>query len=410
MAPRRTEQQKLHDILGAIKSGGWSVGDFLRVLFTDFRSRSNLSQAGAAGDNKENNVLTGQAEGSGGSTSSPTKEQMQGRQSTMLSQFLRFTPDESTNSVGSILSMIYGHHLSAPVKHRSSASGPAKPDADSRTMARHFMLTWARCVVAETIDSEIKHLATCPQLRLPTAQINWATMINFSFEPIQQCVKSTAPILHNLLVHIATRSNSQSTASEGLQADPKIVATVSTLMITSMHNQQANAFQKFMGVWLFSCSAPAQIYRVLGRLSLTVAYNTVLRTLVQLSDSSVNLTRTIALEKDFILVIDNINQRRRHWKPDFGQQDMLMSGTAATLVEAVHCPPNSFDPTPVIMARAAGNRQELTAAALWRRIDQAHLSSVMSLHCLNFLVSACPVLLPLREYTNNKLRTTFAIH
>ncbi|EUC59337.1 hypothetical protein RSOL_308820 [Rhizoctonia solani AG-3 Rhs1AP] len=410
MPARRTREEKLYRVLGEISNVEWSLGDFLRVLFTDFRARANPSQVGVAPEDMDDAELEQSIEAARTTGKTPTKAQMLGRQSTFLAQFLRHTPNDSPDSVSSIVAMIYNHHLSVPKKHRASASGPAKPDDDPKTMARHLILQWACRTVAEAAESEIKHLAGCPQLRLPTAQMNWATLLNFSFAPIQEYVKSNAPTLYAFLIRTATRPDASELDHGNSRVDPHLVSLVIILMMISTHNRQANAFQKFVGVWLFSCSAPAQIYRVLNRLSISVAYDTVLRVLVKLSESSTNLTRSIALEKDFILVIDNINRRKRIWKPDFGQQDMLMSGTAATLVEAIRCAPNAFDSSPVLAARISGHRRELTAGVLWNRINQDHLSSVMSLHCLNFLVSNCSALSHLREYANQELRTTFAIH
>ncbi|KAG8726539.1 hypothetical protein FRC11_014994 [Ceratobasidium sp. 423] len=317
--------------------------------------------------NAEANELGGNIEASRMSVQDSASKKMLGRQSTLLAQFLCQTPEDSPSSVSSIMSMIYKHRLSVPLKHRASSSGPAKPDDDPKTMARHFMLCWATQTVAESAESEIKRLVGCPELRLPTAQMDWATLLNFSFKPIQECVESTSPTLYNLLVRLAMRSNADMPDPESPRADPNL-------------------------------------------LLISVTYNTVLRALKRLSDSSTELTRQIALDKDFILVIDNINRQKRIWKPDYGQQDMLMSGTVATLVEAIRCAPGTFDSAPVLAARTSGQRQGLTAKVLWDRIDQAHLTNVLAPHCLNFLASNCSELSHLREYANNELRMTYAIH
>ncbi|KAG8749646.1 hypothetical protein FRC11_011115, partial [Ceratobasidium sp. 423] len=89
------------------------------------------------------------------------------------------------------MSMIYKHH--------ASSSGPAKPDDDPKTMARHFMLRWASQTVAESAEFEIKRLVGYPELRLPTAWMDWTTLLNFSFKPIQECVESSAHSRHRFL-------------------------------------------------------------------------------------------------------------------------------------------------------------------------------------------------------------------
>jgi hypothetical protein len=181
-------------------------------------------------------------------------------------------------------------------------------------------------------------------------------------------------------------------------------------MIVVTRNIRVNLFQKIMGLWLFSCSAPAHIYRVASRLGISVGYTTVLRTLRQLSDSSVTSTRLLAKRLHFLIFFDNINCKRKFWSPHLGQQDMLMSGTASTLVELSEFEPGAFDPEPVLNARRNHFRRALSTKMLWSRIDQAHLSSVMAVHCLNFLVSSCPTLSGLSSFVVNELRTTYALH
>ncbi|KAG8700932.1 hypothetical protein FRC11_012556, partial [Ceratobasidium sp. 423] len=168
MPPRRTDQEKLDEVLSKITSVGWSIGDFLRVLFTDFRAKSNRSSTDTVAADAEANELGGNIEASRMSVQDSASKKMLGRQSTLLTQFLRQTPEDSPSSVSSIMSMIY--------KHRASSSGTAKPDDDPKTMARHFMLRWAPPTVAESAELEIKRLVGCPELRLPTAQMDWTTL------------------------------------------------------------------------------------------------------------------------------------------------------------------------------------------------------------------------------------------
>lgn len=181
-------------------------------------------------------------------------------------------------------------------------------------------------------------------------------------------------------------------------------------MLNSCLNMHANRFQKFMGAWFFSSGAPSNLYHVASRLGISVGYTTMIRMLTQLAASSVDLTRALAKLFQFIIIMDNINHQRKFWTPRLGQQDMMMSGTASTLVELMEFDPVAFDPAPVLDARSQRLRQNLTPEVLWDRIDQAHLSSVMALHCMNFLVSNCPVLSHLSQFVTEQLRTTYAIH
>ncbi|KAF8605760.1 hypothetical protein BDV93DRAFT_438162, partial [Ceratobasidium sp. AG-I] len=188
------------------------------------------------------------------------------------------------------------------------------------------------------------------------------------------------------------------------------VAVVAILIMIVSRNMQANMFQKIIGVWLFACSAPAHIYRVFCRFGLSVGYTTVIQTLHQLSQQSKEAMRQLAEKKPFLVIIDNINRQCRFWRPALGQHNLMMSGTAATFVELTNCTADAFDPTPVLDAKEKQLCSSLTAEVLYDRINQVHLSSVMALHCLVFLVRDCPALSHLSNYVEHTLRTTYAIH
>ncbi|KAG9093364.1 hypothetical protein FRC06_011545 [Ceratobasidium sp. 370] len=137
----------------------------------------------------------------------------------------------------------------------------------------------------------------------------------------------------------------------------------------------------------------------------------VLEVFENLSSHSIEMTRSIAAKGRFLIIFDNICQQRRFWQPSLGQHDLMMSGTAATLVELMErTPKEAFNPKPVLDARNRQLRLSLTTQKLYNRIDQAHLSSVMALHCLNFLISHCPAISHLSSYVTEEFRTSYAVH
>ncbi|QRW07393.1 transmembrane protein [Ceratobasidium sp. AG-Ba] len=87
-----------------------------------------------------------------------------------------------------------------------------------------------------------------------------------------------------------------------------------------------------------------------------------------------------------------------------------MSGTASTLVELLGYEEGALDPAPVLDAQARQLRRALTPQILWGRINWGHLSSIMALHCLNFLVRNCTTISNVSEYVTSQLRQAFAIH
>ncbi|EUC67534.1 hypothetical protein RSOL_553220, partial [Rhizoctonia solani AG-3 Rhs1AP] len=147
-------------------------------------------------------------------------------------------------------------------------------------------------------------------------------------------------------------------------------------------------------------------------MGISVSYKTVTDMLKQLAESSAAGTQEIAKKFDFLVVIDNINRLRKFWNPRLGQQDIMMSGAASTLIQMQGVPPGAFKLKPYLDARKQLLRTQLTPDMLWSRIDQQHLGSVLSLHCVNILASHCPSLSDsgLLSYVTNEFRTTFALH
>ncbi|KAF8598632.1 hypothetical protein BDV93DRAFT_609737 [Ceratobasidium sp. AG-I] len=358
-----SDQAKMDEVLSLLKQFKWSLGRFLWLLFTDFSYTKEFKNG-------------------------EIKRRTQ-RHTNFVSKFLSTTPQNSSYGIQSILSAIYDHADSVPARYRATESRPAPPSDDHRPLARHQLLLWA------------------------FGAQDWESIVEFSLTTLRNYVKTTAPFLYALLVRAATSAHLGSSGfplDGSRDRDPRIIAIVSILMIVVCRNVRANFFQKVMGVWLFSCSAPVHIYRICSRLGLSVGYTTVLQTLKNLANSSILSTRMLAKELQFLVIFDNINRKRKFWTPQLGQQDILMSGTASTLVELSLYDSGAFDLQPVLSARQNQARKSLTTDVLWKQVDQQHLNSVMALHCLNFLVSNCPALSGLSDYITEQLRTTYAIH
>lgn len=407
----RTEQEKLDEVLGLLSQFGWTLGYFLLLLFSDFRASKAC---------REDSNLPWRTSSHYG----------------FVSAFLSRAPVDEANGIQNILTTIYNHPDSVPTQTRAYGSNPAAPMANHTPMARYQMLLWAIMTVRVHIVKEVTSLASATAgLHLPVYRQDWESVMQFSVQAIQNCILLTAPVLYSLVLSVATSPNaiipkasdSVDGSDNSRSRDPKIVSrtlphgqaysnwllkvsVVVILMMLVSRNMRANFFQKVIGVWLFACSAPAHIYRVLCRVGLSVSYNTVLHALRQLSQHSIQSTKCVAAKFQFLIIFDNINRQRKFWAPSLGQQDRLMSGTAATLVELMECAQGAFDPKPVLEAQKKQLRLALTPEILYDRIDQTHLSSVMAIHCLNYLVSHCPSLLDLSEFVTHELRVTYAIH
>ncbi|KAG8722536.1 hypothetical protein FRC09_006112 [Ceratobasidium sp. 395] len=360
------EQEKLDEVIGLLTQFRWTLGYFLLLLFSDFGNQYSQRRTRRH--------------------AAYVSTYLGGRDSKKVNEDENNNANTTNTSLPNILSLIYDHADGTPA-HDSTAR-------DLEYLARPQISAWCQSVVTSEITKEAEKLTKREAgLHLPRGSQEWQTLSNFSMSGLFSLITTTAPVLYALLDAVATSKHAgqalPETRSDKLR-DPKLVSLMAILMLLVCRNQQLNLFQKLIGVWLFACSAPAHVFRVLCRLGISVAYNTVLDIYKQLTEDSIKVTRSLAAQMRFLVIFDNINRTRRFWRPSLGQLDSLMSGTAATLVELLErTASGAFNLLPVFEARKQQRRLSLTHEELYDRIDQEHLSSVMALHCVGFLVSNC---------------------
>ncbi|KAG9125591.1 hypothetical protein FRC07_006957 [Ceratobasidium sp. 392] len=323
-------------------------------------------------------------------------------------------PASRGGTVSEILSALYDNPNGIPNR--------ADPKEQAKKTAWHIMDEWATSIASNRVTSEVASLASTQtsELRLSVDQQNWEEVVEFSLADLQRTCKRKAPTLFGILLRCATSRprtrtgsgapNSQGTESSARNRDPLTIAIAATMMTVASRNMRANYLQKVLGLWLFSSSASVQVYEILCWLGITVSYNTVIRLLETLTKAPIITTKELALLQRFLIITDNINCYRMFFNPRPGQQNLMMSGAASTLVEILNYNPAAFDPKPVLEAQEKQLRSGLTADMLWARIDQRHLSSVMALHCVDILISRCPALSELQGFVAKELRSTYAIH
>ncbi|CUA74737.1 Transmembrane protein 245 [Mus musculus] [Rhizoctonia solani] len=397
-ASPKNDQEKLDSIIAQIRDVGFTLGEFLYRLFGEFTKEELNLHHGATFFKR-----------------SPSH-------AAAVSFFLSTQPKDPKHSVRSIISAIHGHSDSVPTLRRATTEHAALPNKDPKPMARHQLTLWAIDTVVEVICSEANILAEkTSELRLPASQQNWQAVVDFSLVALQDCIQRRAPVLYRLVSSVATSSAHIQHHAEGALASleeaartrsPSSVIVPAILMLVGSRNIRANYFQKVIGAWLFSCQAPAQVYQNLNRMGISVSYKTVTDMLKQLAESAAATTQEIAAAFCFLIVIDNINRLRKFWNPRLGQQDIMMSGAASTLIEMRGVPPGAFNPQPYLDSRKQNLRSQLTPNMLWSRINQPHLGSVLALHCVNILASHCSSLSEsgILSYVTNELRTTYALH
>ncbi|KAF5337723.1 hypothetical protein D9611_014522 [Ephemerocybe angulata] len=160
--------------------------------------------------------------------------------------------------------------------------------------------------------------------------------------------------------------------------DPWLGVTVTILMLLFFRYKYAIVFQTVIGIFLFTCNANRDIISILGRMGLTVAYDTILATLhILASDTNTYLQAFGCLLQDgqptFLLLFDNVNKMRRAWQHTSYHNDEMQSGTAATLIQLEDVPPGALSSEPLLDAQRKKRRQELTVDVLWKDINWEHI-------------------------------------
>ncbi|GJE89205.1 hypothetical protein PsYK624_053000 [Phanerochaete sordida] len=328
----------------------------------------------------------------------------------------------TTAHADQVVRLMYASKDSRP----KAVRGKPKERRDPKLMARWKLRDWATEVVCEEVDEEATLLASKDGgLRL-SDDVTWDKLKDFSLSFVLSVVKAKAPTLLEVLASAAIAKTDRSswlgrnTPSAGPQAvsgrgrnrrNPLLIVLTALLMLLNAKNQRFTGFQKLVGTWLFGNSASHEVYAVLGRMGLCVAYTTTLDLLRDLSAATKLSLRRFALDRRFMLVYDNINRMLRVWDPELGQKDRMDSGTAAMLVLLQDCDVNkSLDVQRLEDARAANNRANLTVDVLHRRIKWNELKQTMAVHVLSFLVHEVEALTHLQASLTLRLRTTLAIH
>ncbi|KAG8769276.1 hypothetical protein FRC12_005057 [Ceratobasidium sp. 428] len=138
--------------------------------------------------------------------------------------------------------------------------------------------------------------------------------------------------------------------------NPVLAILIVFLILLLFRNKNINLFQHFLGVFLFACNSPKQVYQVLGRLGIASAHSTVHLILGNLANSAYkNLAlmgsnaNESALDPDreqeyFGFVMDNVNKGHKAWKQSVAKATQVKSGTAATAIGLEDVQPGAFKP------------------------------------------------------------------
>ncbi|KAI0742433.1 hypothetical protein C8Q80DRAFT_907004 [Daedaleopsis nitida] len=133
-----------------------------------------------------------------------------------------------------------------------------------------------------------------------------------------------------------------------IRRDPWLVTTTQIMSALNVSYQYATSFLTFVGCILFVSNAPGRIYRILGRLGLSVSHSTTLKRLNVLAEDASNRVCSWGQEvKDgppYVFVLwDNVNKRKKPSQITLATQDHMNNGTASTVIRLEDIPLGALD-------------------------------------------------------------------
>ncbi|KIY52248.1 hypothetical protein FISHEDRAFT_35605 [Fistulina hepatica ATCC 64428] len=199
--------------------------------------------------------------------------------------------------------------------------------------------------------------------------------------------------------------------------DPWLGTTVALLVLFFFRYKYAIIFPTIVGLFLYTCNTHRDVFTLLGRMGLTISYESI-RVLLGIlaNDADTQLKAWGALlqagsrQPRFLLLFDNVNKMQRAWQHTLGHSDTLQSGTAATLIQLEDVKDGALRAAPVLENVKAKKRLALTTEKLRRDIDWVHINAVGAGTILRAWVKHVPALSTHREKVEAIFRVRQAKH
>ncbi|KAF6758429.1 hypothetical protein DFP72DRAFT_887229, partial [Ephemerocybe angulata] len=236
------------------------------------------------------------------------------------------------NSLDRALSLTVPSYALPPSVRLDGTYAQERPRHSS---TKNALLDWSLGRILELVDLESERLlqSSFGFTRSPTDMLNWTNLTSWSITASQEIIATEAPAIFALLSTIAVNENTRSrvklarhiptpsaptpepippsspaqelspTREDELPAppnrspflettppslsgvpadsrrDPWLGVTVAILALLYFRYKYAIVFATVIGIFLFTCNANRDIISILGRMGLTVAYDTILATL-----------------------------------------------------------------------------------------------------------------------------------
>ncbi|RDB30543.1 hypothetical protein Hypma_007322 [Hypsizygus marmoreus] len=381
--PRKSTQEKLETVFGAISSVSWSLSEF---LYHTFRTKD---QNGAKIHRSDQHAKYAQ----------------------------NFLQGASTYSAA----MVLDEWFRSPDGHPSDNDNmytTATPYVEIRPV-RAALTSFAAQITQAKLLKEAKS-AVKPESGLHVSsrkrgeqKMQWADIGAATVSRVSEIIKKHQPLTWELLMAIATSDRQSRTGAEVEQRrPPDMVCTHVISALDFARNNEARLLPLARGLLYFAFSAPADLFAYGSRVGEMPAYSTISRALSDLSAHEADLIRVHASDPNTCgaVQIDNVQNYLLQRDMRIGRENRMNVGIAGIYVEldGAGVDPAAYDLDDKRKRLAENLRAELTPEKVLNLLDQDHIECVGQTHWLGALVNSVPQLAFMKRNVSHRFRTQCA--
>ncbi|KAF9556932.1 hypothetical protein CPC08DRAFT_776651 [Agrocybe pediades] len=241
---------------------------------------------------------------------------------------------------------------------------------------------WAADHIAEILAKEAKAVTASKILQTQDKIVDDNMVQSFNLSSLRGKLNSLAPVGLQMLTAMSTSPRAHSEHKERRKARRELIVSSTLLTCLGEYSRSNNLAKRMTGLYLFSTGAQRQTITVLSTLGLSESYTNIVTknlrrdgkktleyvgqtesegqasgpnfilldrrrsiytgTLCQLSESMLNMARSIASTGLCFTVYDNINMMFRRAEQVVGRHDSQENGTCATLVPLFKAKPEDL--------------------------------------------------------------------
>ncbi|KAI0072464.1 hypothetical protein K474DRAFT_1711577 [Panus rudis PR-1116 ss-1] len=234
------------------------------------------------------------------------------------------------------------------------------------------------------------------------AMASWDLIGRFSFKSLGELYQRHAPLTCSLLTTFmgperkkvakkrkVVHPGAKMRKARGRYRPKENVCTSVISELIYACNQWVNLLPLCRGITLFSMRAHQSVHRIGTRLAQCTTYSTTQSALAGMAEAKREALKTDQ-QREKSIVMDNIQQYKKHYEHAIGREDKMIKGTGATAVVLENVPPGATDLKAYQERCAENQRANLTLEDLLADLDWDHLDLMSELHFVQVLVEYVP--------------------